>query len=89
MFSKIEAPNLQVTLNWVLEQTLRKRKPALSKALEYRLEAVAEPGILLDPNLPLADVETRDFKLIRDEGEARAFRASHSRHHYAPRRRIT
>ena len=69
MFSKLEAPNLQVTLQWVLDQTLRKRKSGLDKpATEYHLETLKEPGIPVDLAITLVDSDVRDFKLVREEG---------------------
>ena len=66
MFSKLDASNLQVPLKWVLEQALKKRHLAInSDALQYRLEAVKEPGIALDLDLPLGEVDVRDFKIMR------------------------
>jgi hypothetical protein len=68
MFSKLDAPNLQVPLKWVLEQALKKRKLSTRPEIQYRLEAVKEPGIALDLDLPLGEVDYRDFKIIRVGG---------------------
>lgn len=75
MFSKFEAPNLQVTLNWIKEQVLKRRKldrdllDDVGDEMKYRLEAVNDPGVPLELDTLLSDVEGREFKLVRDEGK--------------------
>lgn len=75
MFSKFEAPNLQVTLNWIKEQVLKRRKldkdllNDVGDEMKCRLEAVADPGVPLELDTLLSDVEGREFKLVRDEGK--------------------
>ena len=74
MLSKFEVPNLQVTLMWIKEQVFRKRKldiESLSEVGEeskYRLESVNDPGIPLDLDTVLNDIDSREFRLVRDEG---------------------
>lgn len=74
MFSKFEAPNLQVTLNWIREQVLKRRKldkdlNDVGDEMNYCLEAMNDPGIPLQLDTLLSDVEAREFKLVRDEGK--------------------
>lgn len=68
MFSKLDAPNLQVPLKWVLEQALKKRKISIHSDSQYRLEAVKEPGVALDLDHHLGEVDVRDFKVFRVGG---------------------
>lgn len=68
MFSKLEAPNLQITLQWVLDQTLRKRKRAFDAHNTYHLETLQHAGIPVDLTTTLADADTREFRLVKDQG---------------------
>ncbi|RWS26034.1 target of rapamycin complex 2 subunit MAPKAP1-like protein [Leptotrombidium deliense] len=67
MFSIIQVPNLQVTLQWILEQTFKKRKATFGKGLRYEFEKVKEPGYRLDMNTKLVDIDGREFRLITSE----------------------
>lgn len=71
---KFEVPNLQITLKWIKEQIFKRRKSNpdvltnVGQESDYRLESVDDPGIPLDLNTPLSEVDGREFKLIRNEG---------------------
>ncbi|XP_023233988.1 target of rapamycin complex 2 subunit MAPKAP1-like [Centruroides sculpturatus] len=64
-FSKIQLPDLNVTLREVLEQTLRHRKGmAKFKGPEFRLEKQEEPGIPVNLDLTVGDAGTLEFCLV-------------------------
>lgn len=76
-FCKFDVPNLQITLKWIKEQVFKRRRsnPDISSDVaegsNYRLESVDDPGILLDMDTPLSEIDAREFKLIRNEGNNR------------------
>lgn len=68
VFSKIQIEDFNISLREILEQTLKRRKGSiLSKGLEYKLEKVNEPGVWLDLDSTLSDVDALEFNLVFDE----------------------
>jgi hypothetical protein len=67
MFSKIQIPHLDVTLQWVLDSTVKKRKATLESGTQFGFERLRNAGLRLDLNTRLADIEERDFKLVTIE----------------------
>lgn len=67
MFSKIQIPSLDVTLQWVLDSTVKKRKATLESGTQFGLERIRVPGMRLDLNTRLGDIEERNFKLVTVE----------------------
>lgn len=72
MFSKFEVANLNVTLKWIKDQVFKRRKLDMESASsvdesKYRLEAANDPGVPLDLDTPLSELDVREFKLIRDD----------------------
>ncbi|CAG2172408.1 unnamed protein product, partial [Oppiella nova] len=77
VFSKIQVNNLQISLQELLELTMRKRRPSLIKGVSYKLEKRTEPGVSLDLKQTLADCNSLEFVLTPDQppvdfGESRA-----------------
>ncbi|CAG2109000.1 unnamed protein product [Medioppia subpectinata] len=84
VFSKIQVNSLQISLQEVLDLTMRKRRPSLLKGINYKLEKRNEPGVPLDLKQTLADCNSLEFVLVPDQllGTAR-----HHTHHTVPKKR--
>ena len=71
MFSKVQIPSLDVTLQWVLDSTIKKRKVNLEAGTHFGLERLKVPGVRVNLNTKVCDIEERNFKLVIVEGEKR------------------
>ncbi|XP_054157988.1 target of rapamycin complex 2 subunit MAPKAP1-like [Oppia nitens] len=67
VFSKIQVNSLQLTLQELLELTIKKRRPSLVKGVSYKLEKRNEPGVALDLKQTLSDCNTLEFVLVPDQ----------------------
>ncbi|XP_047494365.1 target of rapamycin complex 2 subunit MAPKAP1-like [Penaeus chinensis] len=71
-FSKITVENLDITLKEILSRTITKRKDMgriIDAGLDYHLERENEPGIALDAEKTLADVNCTEFAVVRDNSK--------------------
>ncbi|XP_076047447.1 SAPK-interacting protein 1 [Oratosquilla oratoria] len=71
-FSKIQVENYDITIREILTRTVTKRKDIakiIEAGLDYHLERECEPGKALDPDRTLAEVNCREFALVRDNSK--------------------
>ncbi|XP_071525022.1 target of rapamycin complex 2 subunit MAPKAP1 isoform X3 [Panulirus ornatus] len=71
-FSKIIVENHDITLKEILSRTIMKRKDMIriiDAGLDYHLEKEDEPGIALDLEKTLADVNCTEFAVVRDNSK--------------------
>ncbi|KAK4320781.1 hypothetical protein Pmani_008376 [Petrolisthes manimaculis] len=71
-FSKLTVENLDITLKDILNRTIAKRKDMVKikdAGLNYHLERQNEPGIALDPEMTLSDVNCTEFAVVRDNSK--------------------
>ncbi|XP_066988872.1 target of rapamycin complex 2 subunit MAPKAP1 isoform X2 [Macrobrachium rosenbergii] len=71
-FSKITVENNDITLKEILNRTITKRKDMVrivESGLDYHLEKDHEPGVALDPEKTLADVNCTEFAVVRDNSK--------------------
>ncbi|KAG7173374.1 Target of rapamycin complex 2 subunit MAPKAP1-like [Homarus americanus] len=67
-FSKIIVENYDITLKEILNRTITKRKDMV-KIIDYHLEKEDEPGIELDLEKTLSDINCTEFAVVRDNSK--------------------
>ncbi|KAK8733682.1 hypothetical protein OTU49_006424 [Cherax quadricarinatus] len=71
-FSKIIVENYDITLKEILNRTITKRKDMvkiIDTGLDYHLEKEDKPGIALDLEKTLADINCTEFAVVRDNSK--------------------
>lgn len=67
VFTSIEVPNLDVTMDYILEAVIKKRKDILNLDKKYVLKCVNSLDII-DPTTKLSTIKEKEFRLVPLEG---------------------